>query len=686
MSKAFLHIRNLRLPILLAVVIFQSCISATSTDFPIINSSSYLTSRLDHNGIQNKRNLRVHILATTDDNSDERGVNLGAATVTKLKDLTTSATQKLEKFVVSAKLMTLKNNHLATDKSFAKFDVGTAKSNVFESTRFQKWFNSVHKAYKQNVEESEVAVVTTLTKHYGDESLTKLLSEAKTSPNTKVIAEKLEDARLTKWLTEQKSVDDIFNLLKLDETGENVFKSPLLSSWVNYANKFQKNPDEIMFSTLKTHFDDETLAKMLVVAKEDSSNIATKLEKVEFDQWLNSGKTSDDVFKLLSLNDDTGNLLKNPIFKTWVSYVTRTGKQSPYDFVFSKLLARYDDLSLAKLIYAAKRDHAMSSIAEKLEVAQLKAWRKSGKSSDDVFKLLSLEKVGVVDLLKRSLLNVWMAYVKILKKNPDEVLLSKLRLRHSDEWLVKMLLVAENDYRSKDIANRLQGSLQKTWINDGKTADDVFSLLKLGKEGDSVFTSPMWSTWNVYLTKLNKENPDESMYLVLKAQFGEEKFKTIIDKAKTNMITKNIADRLQEEAWRSEGKTMDDIFKLLKLGEKGDKFVESPMLTTWTSYVASLEKLKEKPNEFVGISYLEKRFGDLTLARILSTEKHQHSRTPEAVVTDLQQLQFKKWVNQNDLDPAMVGILLATKEDIRNTRVTLDFYYFYNAHNGSPFY
>ncbi|OWZ13507.1 RxLR effector protein [Phytophthora megakarya] len=220
------------------------------------------------------------------------------------------------------------SKELQTDKLFMKFEVGKVEANLFESPQFKNRFNTVNNLYRKNVEKGEMAILTTLMTKYGDDALPKLLTEAKRVSSTNVIARSLEEAQLTKWVADKMSVDSIFNLLKLDEAGGDLFKSPLLSTWVKYAFKSEKQPEETLFFTLKKHFDDESLAKMLLAAKEDSS-VAIKLEKVELEQWLSSGKSSEEAFKLLSLNDETGNLLKNPTFNTWVSYVTKADKENP---------------------------------------------------------------------------------------------------------------------------------------------------------------------------------------------------------------------------------------------------------------------------------------------------------------------------------------------------------------------
>ncbi|OWZ17817.1 hypothetical protein PHMEG_0008189 [Phytophthora megakarya] len=288
-------------------------------------------------------------------------------------------------------------------------------------------------------------MVTSITKYYGDE-----LNEAKRVSCTTITAKKLEDAQLTKWLTEEKS---------FAEAGEMLFKSPLSSSWVKYANKFPNNPDEAIFSTLKTHLSDKILAKMLITTKYGgvtNSGTATKLEQVELEHWFRSGKI-----------------------------------KSPYVTVLAKLLTRYGDQNVAKLIFAESQDPRTSELAVKLPEKQLHIWARSGKSPNDVFMFLSLQEEVGFSLLKSTSLRAWVAYEKLLKQNPDELLMKKLRIRNSDRELANKFVTASKYSYSKPTAKKLEVVLQKTWIAEGKSAEDVFKLVKLQNEGGTIFMSSM---------------------------------------------------------------------------------------------------------------------------------------------------------------------------------------------------
>lgn len=72
----------------------------------------------------------------------------------------------------------------------------------------------------------------------------------------------------------------------------------------------------------------------------------------------------------------------------------------------------------------------------------------------------------------------------------------------------------------------------------------MFKLLKLNKQAGTVFESPMWSTW----TKLNKENLDEAMFLVLKKQYGDDGLAKAVGKAAKSSSTKAIVSKLEERS------------------------------------------------------------------------------------------------------------------------------------------
>ncbi|OWZ17816.1 Serine/threonine protein kinase [Phytophthora megakarya] len=106
-------------------------INAISTDFPALSSRTWQQALpIDRGESQDKKSLKAENLTVTyqDGSSDERGLNLGVSSVTKLTGLTTSATQKFQKFVASTRIKMSSNKQLATDKVFTKLNVGNIES------------------------------------------------------------------------------------------------------------------------------------------------------------------------------------------------------------------------------------------------------------------------------------------------------------------------------------------------------------------------------------------------------------------------------------------------------------------------------------------------------------------------------------------------------------------------------
>ncbi|KAG6966348.1 hypothetical protein JG687_00004890 [Phytophthora cactorum] len=269
---------------------------------------------------------------------------------------------------------------------------------------------------------------------------------------------------------------------------------PHIKRGASVTKAYKKNPGmgrSAMFSTLIAHYGDETLTRLLVEAHQVSKtkNIAQQLEIIQLDNWLTQKTTADDVYSLLKLNANEGNLLQNPLLNTWISYIQK-------------------------------------NIAKKVERAQLVNWLSNGKTVDDAITLLRLNTGEGGELLKNPALSTWFSYVKMTKQNPDELLFLKLKTRFSDEELVTMIAVT----RDAKVWIYLEGLARvqlKNWLRKDKTADDIFNVLKLNKEGDTLFESPM--------TKY----------------YGNERLETMFARAKDSATTTSLASKLEQEMWMS---------------------------------------------------------------------------------------------------------------------------------------
>ncbi|ETM38913.1 hypothetical protein L914_14884 [Phytophthora nicotianae] len=100
----------------------------------------------------------------------------GFSGMTKMNDLVHGGTDKLHKLAESAKTKFTPKS--AIGNLFLQFKLDKVESNVFKSNEFEKWANSVTKAYKTSPEAADTAMLTTLSARYGDESVANMLAYA----------------------------------------------------------------------------------------------------------------------------------------------------------------------------------------------------------------------------------------------------------------------------------------------------------------------------------------------------------------------------------------------------------------------------------------------------------------------------------------------------------------------------
>ncbi|KAG3088900.1 hypothetical protein PI124_g17657 [Phytophthora idaei] len=354
----------------------------------------------------------------------------------------------------------MSNNQPTTNKRFKQLITGQVGSNVLKNKQFDDWASSVTKAYKKNQEAADTAIPTTLTAHYGEKPLVSMLAAA---GGTKSTVTRLENAQLNKWKEEGEKADDIYRLLQINEEGRNLLKSPKLQMWMNYMSKLDKDPYDFLLFKVKANYDDAGLAKCLFWPRTtlERKRLPRNWRRCSFEKWIKNDKTMIDAFQLLKLNEEGTTLLKSPVLTTWVSYVEML-KKDPYELLFLAIKKTgFDEVTLAKKIGAAKQDIHTGSIAAKMEDLQFQKWSKDGKSSEDLFKFLGLNKEGD-ELFDSPAWSIWASYLNRQELNPELAIFSILRTRFGDEGLTKMVA------RAKEVEGRRKvaiGNLASEWTN-----------------------------------------------------------------------------------------------------------------------------------------------------------------------------------------------------------------------------
>ncbi|ETP08050.1 hypothetical protein F441_15854, partial [Phytophthora nicotianae CJ01A1] len=176
-----------------------------------------------------------------------------------------------------------------------------------------------------------------------------------------------------KWAKKGKSPDYVFLKLKLDKTGYKLFQSADFNVWVAYTRMVSKtDADRAIFTSLLARYGDVKLMRMADTATkvDGTKEIATKLQKIQLDDWKYLGTSSDDVFRMMKLDDKADDLLTNPNFNTWAKYLEATkestGVSTP---MINTLRTHFADADLLKAFKAAQANPETKQLGLNLEAS-----------------------------------------------------------------------------------------------------------------------------------------------------------------------------------------------------------------------------------------------------------------------------------------------------------------------------
>ncbi|KAE8963793.1 hypothetical protein PR003_g29727 [Phytophthora rubi] len=405
-------------------------------------------------------------------------------------------------------------------------------------------------------------------------------------------------------------------------------------------------------------------------------------DSVQARYWLWRKQSADDIFKKLKLDGGLDTLLANPKLKTLSTYIDLVNKKNPDKKVSMAgiISTTYGDLALARKLEFALNDPSQKRLAAKLAFQQRENWKATGKSAEDIFKLLQLDKAGN-NLFQTPQLNSWYKYVTLVKKeDAKSVMISVLTARYGDDGLVEIFRVAKPQVRRMRWVNlQLETAMGKEWVRKGLTADDLFKLLKLDDDVDKVLTNPALLTWVGYLGRYNAKNPEQqtTMIQTFTKFFGDEPLAQMLVAAKKVPSTEKMATRLQEaqlKQWLN-GKSTDDVFKLLKLDAGVDNLLTNPNLPTWMSY-ASLFNANNPGKGTTMIKTFTKFYGDEALSKMLEAAKKVPNT--EKVAKQFQAAQFKQWL-RDGVKPPQIWKMLKMEKASWMTNPNAEIWRGYNA-------
>ncbi|ETL33016.1 hypothetical protein L916_14470, partial [Phytophthora nicotianae] len=417
--------------------------------------------------------LAAHDAATYSNGYEDRGVTNSGVEMLKIA---------LKSIVPESQLEILFKHAASADDVFKILLAHNAADDLLNA-----WLNYMKHINHANTLK-KTSLIATLTAHYGDDGMVKIIEAAKQVPSTATIAKRLESELTQFWLGQKYSVDDVFKLLNLERAGDQLFVKPEVVAWVRYVDDFNElNPDGqvSLFSFLTTFYPkEEMLVSMLIAAKKSpiTENIAVRIQGEQTKTWLADKKSPADIFTLLKLKEE-GALLSSPLFKSWLKYTDEYNMINWDEKVVSikTLRKHYSDDVLAKMIVTAGNSPSTENLSRRLRSELLREWYDTLKPGDFVFKALKLERTGL-KVFERSLFPLWKQYVEFVSLKDPRIkvnFVSPLIKVYGERKLTRILTAAENVPSTKKFATDLLDALLKRWLSEKRNPKDVFSLLRV---------------------------------------------------------------------------------------------------------------------------------------------------------------------------------------------------------------
>ncbi|OWZ16299.1 Avirulence (Avh) protein [Phytophthora megakarya] len=403
-------------------------------------------------------------------------------------------------------------------------------------------------------------------------------------------------------------------------------------------------------SSLTKQYGDDVLFEMIKTAKTNphTKGLAIELETKQMQHWAITRMDPDKIFHLFMLNTVRSDILENPKFATtWVNYMEVFNSRYPAEktTMMEMFTKSFGDVGVTKMLHVGKEKNWARNLAIELNHKQLKMWLDSGKSVDDVFELLKLDKQEVI-FRDQSLLYTWVSYLNFLiNQYPDNkaALFTALKSRFEDRQLNEILNAAKKFPKMENDAIKIQTDKIQAYLASNESPRHVFRLLGIANEGDGILGSPLFQTWLKYVKDFNRRNPKqrhESWFdpLCIDLEWGGNR---MIKEAMKNPSTMSIGKKVENEwlsLWLDRKKLPTDVFRWLGLSENA---LADRRFKTWTTYLDDFNQ-RYPTQKITLIEGLREHYNDSNLLRMFNAAKKDPST--KTLVTNVEDMLINSWI------------------------------------------
>ncbi|POM58486.1 Secreted RxLR effector peptide protein, partial [Phytophthora palmivora] len=320
---------------------------------------------------------------------DDEERAIGASAISELATKLTGGASNLAKKFVGM------NKYEA--QTAAKLKLGNVMDTLTTS-RLTKLTADVQKINTNNLIK-KVSVIGILTARYGDDGLAKALVTAKKEAGDPVLALQIQALRkdqMTRWLKGGNSVDDVFNLLKIRDDGYHMIangKLEVLDDYIKLVNPPKYDQTSLTKTLIKTYGSEDRVLMLLTSAKANG-HTADLLENSLLSKWAGEGQLPANVFQWLKLYKNVDDAFTADNLNNIVKYVDDFNTKNSLNkkSILKLYTNSFGDAAVAKKLVSVMRNTATRKVATELQTQQLKGWINNGKSVDDMFTILKIEK------------------------------------------------------------------------------------------------------------------------------------------------------------------------------------------------------------------------------------------------------------------------------------------------------
>ncbi|RQM08962.1 hypothetical protein DD237_006624 [Peronospora effusa] len=330
-----------------------------------------------------------------------------------------------------------------------------------------------------------------LKENFDDKQIAELIVYAKTKPEHNDVVIKLEKALMEYWKKQKKSADEVFELLRLHTVEDGVLTNPVFNQWYSYfemVNAKHGNKESVidfLSSKKGTSFEDFMKDEL------EKANLGTK-------------SRVDELFVDLRLERVGDGLFTDPLFIFWRACLEKFNGAHPKKSrtsVIQSLRTVYGDKGLVDLINAKRKVTDSVKYASRLENDLFATWLSDGKSIDDVFKFLDLNRAGY-KLLEDPSMKTFARFTQVVSMDRKELLLTR------EESFEENEIFRGTKFASGTGGLRttpLEKALFRLWFTQKKHPEEVYKMYfgqdKLNgilKDEGNLFEIPLFITFVKY--------------------------------------------------------------------------------------------------------------------------------------------------------------------------------------------